>query len=230
MPHIRFSIQVETEDEEPSRVVRRIDGTVYRYAGESYVEEQIGNLCCFLVQPGLAEEKQVSLFDAMDSISDETAECYESVFDPSTDGWNADIEDLYSGGPIGSDLLFIDRVELDGKYRGKGIGRAVVREVIETFGLHCGLVVCKPYPLEYSGWTEKFSAAEQGKPEFEQERADAFERVRKFWTKCGFVRVPGSEFYSHCPELVRQPETNRPKGDPIRVPRGRKKLFRRGRR
>jgi hypothetical protein len=86
MPHIRFSIKVDTEDEAPSRVVRRIEGAVYRYAGESDVEEQIGNLCCFLVQPGLAEEKQVSLFDAMDSISDETAECYEWVFDPSTGG------------------------------------------------------------------------------------------------------------------------------------------------
>jgi hypothetical protein len=112
MPHIRFSILVDTEDEEPSRVVRRIEGTVYRYAGESDVEQQIGNLCCFLVQPGLAEEKDVSLFEAMDSISDETAECYESVFDPSTDGWNADIEELFWGGPIGSDLLFMTIFEI----------------------------------------------------------------------------------------------------------------------
>jgi GNAT superfamily N-acetyltransferase len=224
MPRIRFSIQVDTEDKEPSRVVRRIEGTVYRYAGEFDVEEQIGSLCCFLVQPGLAEEKDVSLFDAMDSISDEAAECYESVFDPGSDGWNTDIEDLYSGGPIGSDLLFIDRIELDPKYRGKGIGRVVVREAIETFGLQCGLVVCKPFPLEYSGWTEQLSAAEQGKPEVERDKADALERVRKFWTKCGFVRLLGSEFYCYCPELVRQPETNRPKGDPIGVPRGRRKL------
>jgi hypothetical protein len=43
----------------------------------------------------------VSLFEAMDSIGDEAAECYEAVFDPSIDGWNADIEAVYSGGPIG---------------------------------------------------------------------------------------------------------------------------------
>lgn len=77
MAHIRFSIQVDTEDEEPSRLVRRIEGTVYEYEGESDTEKQIGDLRCFLVQPGLAEERQIHLFDAMDSISDETAECYE---------------------------------------------------------------------------------------------------------------------------------------------------------
>jgi hypothetical protein len=44
-----------------------------RYPGESDVEEQIESLCCFLVQPGLAQEKHVSLFDAMDSIIDLTA-------------------------------------------------------------------------------------------------------------------------------------------------------------
>jgi hypothetical protein len=80
MPYIRFSIQVDTEDEEPSRVIRKIDGTVFEYAGESDKKEQIGNLQCFLVQPGLAFEKGESLYDAMDSISDATMECYEALF------------------------------------------------------------------------------------------------------------------------------------------------------
>lgn len=68
---------MDTEDKEPSRLVRRIEGTVYEYEGESDTEKQIGDLGWFLVQPGLAEERQIHLFDAMDCISDETAECYE---------------------------------------------------------------------------------------------------------------------------------------------------------
>jgi GNAT superfamily N-acetyltransferase len=135
MAHIRFSIQVDTEDEEPSRVVRQIEGTVYDYEGESDTEKQIGDLRCFLVQPGLAEEKQIHLFDAMDSINDETVECYEAVFDLVTNDYNADIEDLYAGGPVGVDLLFIEQIRVDERHRGKGIGRNVVREIIETFGL-----------------------------------------------------------------------------------------------
>jgi len=56
--------------------------------------QQTGGLRCFLVQPGLAEEKQISLFEAMDSISRATEECYESFFDPATNGWNVDTEEL----------------------------------------------------------------------------------------------------------------------------------------
>ena len=83
----------------------------------------------------------------MDSISDATMECYEALFDRETDEWSDSVQELYLGGPISPDLLFIDRVELDERHRGKGIGRDVVKGIIETFGLHCGLVVCKPFAL-----------------------------------------------------------------------------------
>jgi len=224
MPQIRFSIQVDTEDEEPSRVIRKIDGTVFEYAGESDKEEQIGNLQCFLVQPGLAAEKGESLFEAMDSICDATVECYEAVFDPDTNEWSGSVQEVYSGGPISPDLLFIDRVELDERHRGKGIGRDGVKGIIETFGLHCGLVVCKPFALQYEGWAETYSAAEQADPGFEKRKSDAFGRVSKFWADCGFVQLPDSEFYAHSPELVRQPDPNTSKASPVRVPRGRRRL------
>ncbi len=61
MPQIRFSVRVNTEDEEPSRVIRKIDGTVCEYLAESDKEEQKGTLQCFLVQPGLAEKGESPL-------------------------------------------------------------------------------------------------------------------------------------------------------------------------
>jgi GNAT superfamily N-acetyltransferase len=224
MPQIRFSIEVDTEDEEPSRVIRKIDGTVFEYAGESDKEKQIGNLQCFLVQPGLAAERGESLFEAMDSISDATMDCYEALFDPDTNEWSDSVQELYSGGPISPDLLFIDRVELDERHRGKGIGRDVVQGIIETFGLHCGLIVCKPFALQYEGWAETYSVAEQADPGFEKRESDAFGRVSKFWADCGFVQLPDSEFYAHSPELVRQPDPNVAKASPVRIPRGRRRL------
>jgi hypothetical protein len=60
MPYIRFLIQADTEDEEPSRVIRKIDGAVFEYAGESDKEEQIGNSQCFLVPMQFARRREVS--------------------------------------------------------------------------------------------------------------------------------------------------------------------------
>ena len=74
----------------------------------------------------------------MDSISDTTMECYEALFDPETDEWSDSVQELYLGGPVSPDLLFIDRIELDERHRGKGIERDVVKGIIETFGLNCG--------------------------------------------------------------------------------------------
>ena len=205
-------------------MIRKIEGTVFDYAGESDREVQIGNLQCFLVQPGLAAEKGESLFEAMDSISDATMECYEALFDPDTNEWSDSVQELYLGGPISPDLLFIDRVELDERHRGTRIGRDVVKGIIETFGLHCGLIVCKPFALQYEGWPETYSAAEQADPGFEERRSAAFGRVAKFWMECGFVQLPDSEFYAHSPELLKQPDPNTPKASPVRVPRGRRRL------
>jgi hypothetical protein len=40
MPYIRFSIQVDTEDEEPSRVIRKIDGTIFEPGVSSPILDQ----------------------------------------------------------------------------------------------------------------------------------------------------------------------------------------------
>lgn len=226
MPFIRFSIQVDTEDPEPSRVVRKIDGIVFDYAEGSERERELGKVRAFQLLVGLARERQESIYDAMDSISDDTAECYAAVFDEDSAEWNSVVRELYSDGPMGSDLLLIDRIDLKDEHRGKGIGVKVVREVIDTFGLHCGLVVCKPFPLQYAGWAEKVPAAAQKEREFESRRVEAFARVAEFWTRCEFVKLPGSEFYSYCPELLRQPDSPKSKGEPARVPRGRRRSVR----
>jgi GNAT superfamily N-acetyltransferase len=226
VPFIRFSIQVDTEDREPSRVVRRIDGIVFDYADGSEREEELGTVRAFLVLVGLAREKKESVYDAMDAINDDTAECYAAVFDEENDEWNSVVRELYDDGPMSADLLLIDRIDLKDEHRGKGVGGKVVREVIDTFGLHCGLVVCKPFPLQYTGWAEKIPAATQKEPEYEARRLEAFARVTEFWTGCEFVKLQESEFYSYCPELLRQPSPQKSKGEYPPVPRGRRRAVR----
>jgi hypothetical protein len=223
LPYIRFSIQVDTDDSEPSRVVPKIHGMVFDYAEGSEQEVKLGEVDAFLLLTALAAEKGESIFDAMDSISDATTECYGAVFDPNSDDWNSAVLDLYTGGPMSSDLLFIDRISLDEKYRGKGIGALVVRETIDTFGLHCGLVVCKPFPLQYSGWKENVPLGEQAKTDFEAQKTEAFARVAKFWSDLEFVKLPESDFYAYSPELSRQPDPDQLKSEQRRVVRGRRR-------
>ena len=107
---------------------------------------------------------------AMDSIDSSVFECYEALFDLETDDWNQSVQDLYKDQIMGLDVLFIQSIELNANYRGKGIGAQVVRETIATFGSHCGLIACKPFPLQYSNWEDEEHIEMRQQPRIEERR------------------------------------------------------------
>jgi hypothetical protein len=112
------------------------------------------------------------------------------------------------------------------EYRGKGIGAQVVRETIATFGSHCGLIACKPFPLQYSNWEDEEHIEPRRQPDFENKRLADFARVARFWTDLGFVRLDESDFYTFAPGLIDQPNPASdlaPSPAVNRVPRGRRR-------
>lgn len=229
MATIRFTIEVGCEDEEPSRIIPAIDGEILVRVGDSDEETKIGAIHAYLVLRGRALNERVSLFEAMDSISQSVFDCYEALFDVETDDWNRSVESLYNGQILEPDVLFIERIELDATFRGKGIGAQVVRESIATFGSSCGLVTCKPFPLQYENWEDKSRKALRQEPGFEEKRIADFARVAKFWTNLSFRKLDDSDFYTYAPELINQTDPvsdTAPTAFPIRVPRGRRRRTR----
>jgi GNAT superfamily N-acetyltransferase len=226
MPHIRFTVEVDCEDQEPSRIIPAINGTIFEYEGETDKEVSVGNIHAYLVLRSRAMNEGVSLFDAMDSISQSVFDCYEALFDVETDEWSLSVEALYSGEIIESDVLFIESVELDAPFRGKGIGAQIVRETIATFASSCGLVACKPFPLQYSNWQDEAHNTNRQEPGFEEKRVADFARVAKFWTDLGFRKLHDSDFHTYAPELIHQTDPGSdaaPSIVPYRVPRGRRR-------
>jgi GNAT superfamily N-acetyltransferase len=175
---------------------------------------------------GRALNEHESLFEAMDSIDSSVFECYEALFDPETDDWNQSVQNLYEDQILGLDVLFIQSIQLDANYRGKGIGAQVVRETIATFGSNCGLIACKPFHLQYSNWEDDEHTELRKQPGFEEKRLADFARVARFWTDLGFVRLHESDFYTYAPESIDQ---HRPASDMVpskvvnHVPRGRRR-------
>src|SRR5229473_5456968 len=50
----------------------------------------------------------------------------------------------------GCDLLIIDCMEISPKFRGTGVGPIAIDRTIDIFGPVCGLVACKPWPLQFT--------------------------------------------------------------------------------
>src|SRR5207244_7673947 len=132
----------------------------------------------------------------MDSIDSSVFECYEALFDPETDDWNQSVRDLYKDQIMGLDVLFIESIQLNSNYRGKGIGAQVVRETIATFGTHCGLITCKPFPLQYSNWEDEEDIEMQQEPCIEEKRLADFVTLARCWTDWVFVWLDDSYFYT----------------------------------
>ena len=56
---------------------------------------------------------------------------------------------------IDLDLLIVDYVEVYPKFRGLGIGVSAIHRTIDVFGTGCGLVACKPWPLQFTPAVER---------------------------------------------------------------------------
>src|SRR6266851_1915843 len=100
MAFVRFTIQIDCEDSEPSRIVPHIEGEILDDPQEGSDEEfgqKIGHLHAYLVQRSRAISEGVSLFDAMDSISQALYDCYAALFEEPTAEWGKGVEKLYGG-------------------------------------------------------------------------------------------------------------------------------------
>lgn len=208
MPRIQFELNLDSDDTEPSRFLITFSGTIYQRLepndenDDEENEEIVGHVELILVRREQIWNEHESLFEAMDSLSSETCECYESIFDVRTGDWKQAILSLYKPEePMHPDLLFIQKLELQPEWRGKGIGSDVVEQIVFAMGSMCGLVCCKPFPIEYTGWQEPYKNGAVESPEDRSKRLKMFRRVRSFWLSQGFLKVRGTEFVVFSPEL-----------------------------
>jgi len=214
MAHVRFTIQLDCENDEPDRIVLSLEGMVFDYHEDSDEEMHLGKLSAFLVLRGRSMDEGVNLYEAMDSIDESLRECFDALFDSETHGWKKSVDEMYDHEIPGHDVLFFTEFKLEETHRGKGIGAQIVRETIKSFGSSCGLVTCKPFALQYSGWLEEGKKAVREQPDFESTRIADFKKVEKFWLDLGFRKLPDSAFFTFAPHLLLQPLPGETGGGP----------------
>lgn len=95
-----------------------------------------------------------------------------------------------------TDLLIIDCIELQPELRGHGVGALAVERVIELLGIGCGVVACKPWPLQF---TPAFATDPEKLCQLRPPATDLDTSVRKlrtYWSKLGFWPVGNSGIYA----------------------------------
>ena len=119
-----------------------------------------------------------------DGIEGSIAEYWELLFDLETGYWREEIQDEYE--VSGCDLLIIDCMEIRPKWRGMGVGPTAIDRTIDIFGPGCGLVACKPWPLQFTpAFARDRKALKRLKaPSVGQD--EAVRKLRGYWSRLGF--------------------------------------------
>jgi len=141
--------------------------------------EAIGEAVLYKVLLGLACNYGEHPLDIFDAHSQALLELYIALFDPETGEIREEVDRRFEC--CGSDLLIIDSIVLDPKWRGLKLGLLALRKLIDLHESDCRLVVCQPYPLENADTPE--------------ERREGKVKLRRYMKKLGFRRIGKTEYY-----------------------------------
>ncbi len=89
------------------------------------------------------------------------------------------------------DLLIIEHLALLPPFRGRGVGREILADIIHQLKFRAEVVALKPFPLQFECCD--FQDPEMAYDLFTAEMDDSFKAVRKFYKSCGFKRVKDTE-------------------------------------
>jgi hypothetical protein len=171
------SVPVSSYDELDDHVVTYTGEVEYR--DENDQVSQVGKYSLYRILGSLAVDHGEDLFDVFDAHSQELHDIYCAVFDHESRDWNNEVADKFSCDEM--DLLVIDSLQLDPKWRGLRLGLLVLRRLIDLHVAGCGLVVCHPYPLERNDTPE-------------QVRLGTI-KLRRYVRQMGFRRIGKTPYY-----------------------------------
>ncbi len=178
---VRASLRKEYIDAD---FVHSILGRVFVKSEDLQDAEDAGYVRASLVQFGEALEHGISTDRLGDGIEGSIAEYWELLFDLETGHWREEIQDEYEASAC--DLLIIDCMEIRPRWRGLGVGPAAVDRTIDIFGPGCGLVACKPWPLQFTPAHARDQKALQKVKVPGVGRDEAVRKLRAYWSRLGF--------------------------------------------
>jgi GNAT superfamily N-acetyltransferase len=160
---------------------------------ESGGEQDAGRIGASLVQFSEALDHGISTARLGDGISCEISEYWERLFDLETGNLKEEVLDEYE--VTGLDLLIIDYVEVYPKFRGRGIGVSVIHRTIDLFGAGCGLIACKPWPLQFTPAVARDRKAVKRLKGPAIGQDEALRKLRAYWSKLGFWPLGNTGIY-----------------------------------
>ena len=177
---------------EPDEFISSYAGII-RAEGDDGILHRVGRVHAYRVHMGRAVNQGQSLFEVFDAHSQPMHELYAALFDPETDFFTDAIVRQFEA--MDSDLLVLDHVVLNPRWRGLRLGLLAARKMADLLG-GCGLVVSHIAPLRHEAH-EMLRVPRSWLPRHktEQARKQAVVKLRRHFRLMGFERIGRSCYY-----------------------------------
>jgi hypothetical protein len=182
-------------DGEPSDFVTEYTGVLTCTDDESGERAPVGKVRAMRVQAALAANAGESLFAVCDAHSHELHHLQVLLYAPESYDFREVITRRFD--TIHSDLLILDYIVLDPKWRKLKIGLLAAKKMVDLLGGGCGLAVSLIAPLRAS--CHKLLGVEAAwLPRFESkdERGDGIVGLRRYFRRMGFRRLGRTPYYA----------------------------------
>lgn len=196
---LRFDASESMTDEgEPVFYLQRRTGHVTLWdAGRTEDDIRIGDFSIVYVDLDGAGVEGVHAFDVFDT-EQATFEYYEDLYGDDAGRMKNSVVDIavIDGVVWSENVLIIERLVLQPEFRGQGLGLAAIRGLILGARGGAGLVLLKPYPLQFEGGgdptDEEFIRLEFGS--LPKNHRSATAKLFRHYARLGFKRVPKTPF------------------------------------
>ena len=185
-------LRAELHDSVETDFVHSIVGRITAET-ESRGKEDTGHIRGSLVQFGEALDHGIGAERLGDGISGDISEYWEHLFDMETGYPKEEIQNEFE--VVDLDLLIIDYVAIYPEFRGLGIAESAIHRTIDILGTGCGLVVCKPWPLQFTPSIADDQEASKRLRLPNVSKGEAIRKLRSYWSRLGFWPLRDTGIY-----------------------------------
>src|SRR5713226_5536460 len=189
---VEFVLRAELHESVETDFIHSIAGRIVAEP-ESRGREDVGRIAASLVQFGAALDHGISAERLGDGISGDISEYWEHLFDAETGYPKEEIQNEFE--VVELDLLIIDYVAIHLQFRGLGIAESAIHRMIDIFGPGCGLVACKPWPLQFTPSIADDQEVLKRLALPKISKGEAIRKLRSYWLRLGFWPLGNTGIY-----------------------------------
>lgn len=201
---VKFAVSVPLAWDENHDCVSRVYGEIVREDctenGIPLPDCKIGDIKLLRIYGCRAAEMRLSLWQECDAHSQEASDLYQLLFED-RDKFNPSIERMFPDA-FNPEVLLIDLVRIDPAHRGRDLGLRAARRAMDLFSPDGGIVVVKPFPVQFNVGGPARDVPEAQLASFTTDRRAAFAALRRYWKRLGFRRLDRTDYYVLCPALI----------------------------